>query len=137
MRGGLGSSSIFGTGTRYKHGILHQCGKMVKTKSQKVFGANFEVFETFLHLHILNRVDNRSSEVIKFLKLVDFPETWLSVCKIHICHVTSLMMSSVCTFGQGLKVDGVDYCCITSAISQSEAENLTKNADLSEKGGTC
>ena len=47
------------------------------------------------------------------------------------------MMSSVCTFGQGLKVHGVDYCCITSAISQSEAENLTKNADLSEKGGTC
>ena len=30
----------FGTGTRYKLEIWHQCGKRVKTKSQKVFGAN-------------------------------------------------------------------------------------------------
>ena len=30
----------FGTGARYGLGILHQCGKRVKTNSQKVFGAN-------------------------------------------------------------------------------------------------
>ena len=29
----------FGTGTRYDLENLHQCGKKVKTKSQKVFGA--------------------------------------------------------------------------------------------------
>ena len=40
LRGGLASSSIFGTGTRYKLEILHQCGKRVETKSQKVLGAN-------------------------------------------------------------------------------------------------
>ena len=28
------------TGTRYKLEILHQCGKRVKAKSQKVLGAN-------------------------------------------------------------------------------------------------
>ena len=32
-RGGLGSSSIIGTGTRYKLENLRKCGKKVKTKS--------------------------------------------------------------------------------------------------------
>ena len=40
MRGGLGSSSIIGTGTRYDLKCLHQYGKRVKTKSQRVLGAN-------------------------------------------------------------------------------------------------
>ena len=39
LRGDLASNSMFGTGTRYKIEILHQCGKKVKTKSQKDFWA--------------------------------------------------------------------------------------------------
>ena len=35
----------FGTGTRYELEILHECGKKVKTKSQKVLGANSYVGE--------------------------------------------------------------------------------------------
>ena len=38
--GGLGSSSIIRTGTRYGLEVLHQDGKKVKTKSQNVSGAN-------------------------------------------------------------------------------------------------
>ena len=37
----------FGTGTRYVLGILHQCGKKVKTKSQKVLGANSYVCRSY------------------------------------------------------------------------------------------
>ena len=37
----------FGTDNRYRLKILHQCGKRVKTKSQKVFGANFYVFRSY------------------------------------------------------------------------------------------
>ena len=35
-----------------------------------------------------------------------------------------------------LNVHGVDYRCIINEISKSEAINLFRNADLSEKGGT-
>ena len=54
----------FGTDTRYKLEILHQCRKRVKTKSQNVFGANSYVCrsyrgkiarEAFLLSPILNR----------------------------------------------------------------------------------
>ena len=41
--GGLGSSSIFGTGIRYGLENLQQHGKRVKTKSQKVLRANSNV----------------------------------------------------------------------------------------------
>ena len=37
----------FGTGTRYDLEILNQCGKMVKTETQKVFGANFYVCRSY------------------------------------------------------------------------------------------
>ena len=37
----------FETGTRYGLKILHQCGKRVKTKSQKVLGANCYVFRSY------------------------------------------------------------------------------------------
>ena len=37
----------FGTGTRYKLEILHQCGKKVKSKSQKVCGANSYVCRSY------------------------------------------------------------------------------------------
>ena len=37
----------FGTGTRYKFEILHQCGKRFETKSQKVFGANSYVCRSY------------------------------------------------------------------------------------------
>ena len=37
----------FGTGTRYKFEILHQCGKRVKTESKKVFGASFYVCRSY------------------------------------------------------------------------------------------
>ena len=36
-----------GTGTRYKLEILHQCAKRVKTKSQKIFGANSYVCRSY------------------------------------------------------------------------------------------
>ena len=36
-----------GTGTKYKLEVLHQCGKKVKTKSQKVLGANSYVCESY------------------------------------------------------------------------------------------
>ena len=39
LRGGLISREIFGTDTSYKLEIVHQCVKMVKTKSQKVLRA--------------------------------------------------------------------------------------------------
>ena len=42
--GGLGSSSIIRTGTRYGLEVLHQDGKKVKTKSQNVSGANLSTF---------------------------------------------------------------------------------------------
>ena len=37
----------FGTGTEYDVKILHQCGKRVKTTSQKVLGANFYVCRSY------------------------------------------------------------------------------------------
>ena len=37
----------FGTGTRYDLENLHQCGKKVKTKSQKVFGANSYISRSY------------------------------------------------------------------------------------------
>ena len=37
----------FGTGTRYGIEILHQCEKKVKTKSQKVLGANSYVCRSY------------------------------------------------------------------------------------------
>ena len=37
----------FRTGTRYKLDILHQCGKRVKTKSQKVFVDNSYVCKSY------------------------------------------------------------------------------------------
>ena len=40
LRGSVGWSSIIWTGTWYGLEILHQCDKRVKTKSQKVLGAN-------------------------------------------------------------------------------------------------
>ena len=55
----------FETGTRYDLEILHQCGKKVKTKSQKNFGNNSNVCRSYSgkavweHLfpsHTLNRV---------------------------------------------------------------------------------
>ena len=36
-----------GTDTRYKLEILHQCGKRVKTKSQKVLGANSYICRSY------------------------------------------------------------------------------------------
>ena len=47
FRGGLGSSSIVFTGTRYKLETLHQCGKRVKTKSQNVLGDNSYVCRSY------------------------------------------------------------------------------------------
>ena len=58
----------FGTGTRYKLEILQKCGKMVKTKSQKVLQAKSYVCRSYrgktgkggllaLHPAILNRVN--------------------------------------------------------------------------------
>ena len=38
LRSGLGSSQYFGTGTRHSLEDLHQCGKMVKNKTQKILG---------------------------------------------------------------------------------------------------
>ena len=35
-----------------------------------------------------------------------------------------------------LNVKKVDYCCITSEISKSEAINLMQNINLTEKRGT-
>ena len=35
-----------------------------------------------------------------------------------------------------LNIDGVDYRCIIAGISKSEAINLLRNADLSEKSGS-
>ena len=35
-----------------------------------------------------------------------------------------------------LKVKIADYCCIINGISKSEAINLMKNIDLTEKDGT-
>ena len=40
LRGYLGSSSTIWIGRRYELEILHHCSKRVKTKSQRVFGAN-------------------------------------------------------------------------------------------------
>ena len=37
----------FGTGTRYGFKILHHCGKRIKTKIQKVLGANFYVCRSY------------------------------------------------------------------------------------------
>ena len=37
----------FGTGTCYKLEVLHQCGKRVKTKSQKDLGANSYVCRSY------------------------------------------------------------------------------------------
>ena len=45
--GGLGSSSKFWTGNRYGLEPLHQCGKRVKIKSQKVLGANSQVCRSY------------------------------------------------------------------------------------------
>ena len=38
LRSTLDSSSMFGTGIRYGLEILHNCGKRIETKSQKIFG---------------------------------------------------------------------------------------------------
>ena len=38
----------FGTGTRYKLEILHQCGTRVKTKSHKDFEANSNVCGSYM-----------------------------------------------------------------------------------------
>ena len=35
-----------------------------------------------------------------------------------------------------LKINCVDYCCILTGISKSEAVNLLQIADLNEKSGT-
>ena len=35
------------TGTKYRLEILHQCGKSVKTKSQKVLGVNSDVCRSY------------------------------------------------------------------------------------------
>ena len=37
----------FGTGTRSELEILHQCGKRVKTKSQKLLWANYYVCRSY------------------------------------------------------------------------------------------
>ena len=59
LRSGL-QVQYFGTGTRYSHEILQQCGKSVNTKSQRVLRTNSNVFrsyggeagrETLLQLH--------------------------------------------------------------------------------------
>ena len=59
LRSGL-QVQYFGTGTRYSHEILQQCGKSVSTNSQRVLRTNSNVFrsyggeairETLLHLH--------------------------------------------------------------------------------------
>ena len=47
MKGNLGSSSYLGTGTRYGLAVLHQYGKKVKTKSQKVLGANSNISRSY------------------------------------------------------------------------------------------
>ena len=38
---------LFGTSSRYGIEILHQCGKNIKNKSQKVFGANLYVCRSY------------------------------------------------------------------------------------------
>ena len=35
-----------------------------------------------------------------------------------------------------LNINGIDYCCIITPISKSEAINLTQDIDLSKKSGT-
>ena len=35
-----------------------------------------------------------------------------------------------------LNINGIDYRCIIFRISKSEAKNLLRNADLSEKSGS-
>ena len=47
LRGGFGSNSITWAGTRYALKIVHWCGKDVKSKSQKVFGANSYVCRSY------------------------------------------------------------------------------------------
>ena len=37
----------FGTGTKFSFDVLHQCGKRVKTKSQKVLEANLYVCRSY------------------------------------------------------------------------------------------
>ena len=46
---------------------------------------------------------------MKFVKFIDFTETWFLVCEIHMPHVTRLVMDSFFTLLQGLNVPGVGY----------------------------
>ena len=82
----------FETGTRYGLEILHQCGRKLKTKSQKKFlEGNSYVCRSyrektgrvgggvFLHPAILNRVNNEDrkgflnkEKMLKFTKLCSF-----------------------------------------------------------------
>ena len=67
-------TSSLGTGTRYKLEILHECGKRVETKNQKVLGSNSYVcisykgktgMGAFLFPSILNRVKKRKRGFIE------------------------------------------------------------------------
>ena len=44
---GLVQVQLFGTDTKYELEILHQCGKRVKTKSQKVLEANSYICKSY------------------------------------------------------------------------------------------
>ena len=75
----------FGTGTKYKLEILHQGGKRVKTKSQKVLGINSYVRRscrrktgrgTFLPIPTLNRVKSNAPH--------PWPCTYLLIIQIKI-----------------------------------------------------
>ena len=73
MRCGLASSSIIGAGTKYGLETLNQCGKKVKTKSQKGLRANSFVWTRFYNFSIIPWL----GEVVRE-KLEKVPgESWL------------------------------------------------------------
>ena len=87
---------------------------------------------TFLLELILIKQVHQKSAV--FLTIGTFLKKGLSFNVCNRCHdliMVSMNLSNIAM----LNMKDVDYCCIISRISQSEAINLMENIDLTEKSG--
>ena len=67
----------FWIGTSYGLGILHQCGKMFKTKNQKVFGTNFYVGGLFCSPLYYQQGLSRNKNKANICKRHFSPKPWL------------------------------------------------------------
>ena len=76
-------------------------------------------------------------EKLSFLAEVTFNKTSLN-WKHYVCNACrDLFMMFINLNGISiLNILDIDYCCIISGISKSEALNLLQNADLNEKSKT-